>query len=315
VYLGVQYLRGIAASAIVLKHASYPGGTLQVMLDAGVDLFFVISGFVMVVSTHNREMTPGEFIDKRARRILPMWWLTLCVVLLLGIGQGDLGPLGSALAFVLIPISSLDVHGNLRPNVEWGVGWTLVFEALFYAIFAVGLARKSRRLIFIVIPGLVAAGLIFGRGDNPVLNVMLHPLLLEFLMGVALARMSLAGIRPTIWWAPVGLLLLAVGASFGLNDDTRALALGVPAAMILAAFASRPLPEIKSLRLLGDATYSIYLVHFATLILAWQIIPKASYWPLTATAAVATGILAYLYVERPMLEAMRRISLRPLLAR
>ena len=312
VYRGVQYLRGIAATAIVIKHASYPGGTLQVMLDAGVDLFFVISGFVMVISTYDRDITAGEFVRKRIRRILPMWWLTLCIVLLLGIGEGALGPVGALLAFFLIPMSNMDVHGNARPNVEWGVGWTLVFEAFFYTLFATGLALKSRRFVYIAIVVLVGAGRFFGRSDNAVLNVISHPLLLEFLLGATIARMTLSGIRPMIWWAPLGLFLLALGASFGLHDNTRALLLGLPAAMILAALAARQLPDIRSLRLLGDASYSIYLVHFVPLLLAWQFIPKASYWPFTVAAALASGIAAYLYLEKPILEALRRPGLRSL---
>ena len=295
-FIAIQYLRGVAAVAIVFKHAAHPGGALQVLLDAGVDLFFVISGFVMVASTHGRPVTPGMFIWKRCRRVLPMWWLTLCLVALLGLGSS--GIVAWLLSVPLIPHRILSGVGA----VYWGVGWTLAFEAVFYAYFAIGLAARRPQIALAAIVAMVAMATVVGRPANPVLNEVMHPLLLEFVMGSLIAYYILTGRKPPLALAPLGVMLLAIGATFGHNNDLRPLTLGLPCALVVTGLAATKLPEAKSLKLAGDASYSIYLLHYVPILLAWQFVPENSWWPLTAAAGIGLGILAYRYAEKPLLD-------------
>lgn len=301
-FVAIQYLRGIAAVAVVFKHASHPSGPLHNVLDAGVDLFFLVSGFVMVASTQGKTVGAREFIEKRCRRVLPMWWLTLGAVAILGLGVG--GWPAFLLSFPLVPFQT---HAGLGVgSVFWGVGWTLVFEAVFYAYFAAGLAVKADRFVFIVIPAMVLLGVLFGRSDHPLLNNAMHPLLLEFVMGAMVAKVILSGVTPSRFWMPLGLILFLLGCMIGADYEIRALTLGLPLALVVAGLASRPVPESASLRLIGDASYSIYLLHYIPIFLAWQYIPKDSYWALTAAAGIALGIVAFILVERPIMNAMRR---------
>lgn len=297
-YAGIQYLRGVAATAIVLKHAAHPGGPLQNVLDAGVDLFFAISGFVMVVSTAGRDMTPATFLQKRCVRILPMWWLTLCLVALLGLGEGDLR--AWLLSFALIP-SGIEYGVG---SVYWGVGWSLVLEAVFYILFAIGLAFRTELFIKFALPALVVIGVLTAT-DSPVLQSWTSPLLTEFLLGVVAARAVLAGFTPPLWLSSIGVCLLVIGGMAAPDYELRAVTLGIPSALIVAGLAAHPPPKLAPLKLLGDASYSIYLLHYVPILLAWNFIPKDSYWPVTAALAVGLGIAGYWFVERPLLNAMR----------
>jgi exopolysaccharide production protein ExoZ len=303
-FVSIQYLRGIAAVAIAFKHASHPGGSLEVMLNGGVDLFFIISGFVMVASTQGRDMSPGEFAWKRCRRILPMWWLTLVFVTAIGLASD--GPFLPSL--FLIPSSIASGVGS----ISWGVGWTLVFEAVFYAYFALGLALKSERFIFMALPAAAFAGLLLGRPDDPLLNNVVHPLLLEFVMGAAVAKLILSGYRPPLALIPLALALFAWGAQFGGSGDIRWLTLGLPLAVVVAAIAPARMPEIPLLRLAGDASYSIYLLHYVPIKLAGMFIPEDSFWPITAAAGIGAGIAAFLWVERPIQRILAKSAKRRL---
>jgi exopolysaccharide production protein ExoZ len=298
-YRGIHYLRGVAATAVILKHASHPGGALERALDAGVDLFFVISGFVMVVSTYGKDISPSEFIRRRCERVLPMWWVTLAIVLVLGLGSGDWS--AWVLSLLLIPTTINSGVGS----VYWGVGWTLVFEVVFYAFFAAGLAFRSTWFVFAVLPTMVAVGLAVGRSDVAVLNDAMHPLLLEFVTGALVARLMLAGKRPPLLYAGLGVALLMVGAQVGGGTDIRPLTLGLPMALVVASLAAADLPKVRFLTLLGDASYSMYLLHYIPILLVWSIVPQDSYWAVTFALALGVGISGHIFVERPLLASLR----------
>jgi exopolysaccharide production protein ExoZ len=286
----------------VLKHAAHPGSEIQTVLDSGVDLFFAISGFVMVVSTSGRDMSGAEFIAKRCRRILPMWWLTLLIVGALGLGSGGFRAWSASFAF--LPRGT--VYGVA--SVYWGVGWTLLFETIFYVFFALGLALKFDKLPLILLPALAAFGVLFGRPSNPILNDLTHPMLLEFVMGAIVGRVIMASRTPSPLLIPLGALLLVLGGHFGIVTDWRPFTIGLPAAMILAGAARLDLPRLHSLKVLGDSSYSIYLLHYAAILILWRFTPPNSLWPITAAAGIGLGLVAYYCAERPMLNALSRKS-------
>ncbi len=312
-YMSVQYFRGIAALAIVIKHASQARGTpLAHALDGGVDLFFIISGFVMVASTDGRKMGPVEFLTRRARRILPMWWVTLALVAALGLGSGSEADWLRSVA--LVP--SWVTYGV--GSVSWGVGWTLVFEACFYVVFAIGLALRSTRFTVYAMSGLVLTGIVFGRSQSPLLNTLLHPLLMEFLLGMIVAKCVLSRTALPPGLIVAGAILYVLGSFGPFSYDIHPVLRGIPLALIVAGVVGfetrRGIPDIPLLRLLGDASYSIYLLHYVAIMLAWGFMPKASWWMLTASAGVAIGCISYVLIEKPLLNLTKRTA-KPLPAR
>ena len=299
VYRSIQYLRAVAAIAVVAKHAFHPPH--ERVLGYGVDLFFVISGFVMVASTPGRATTWSGFLTRRAQRILPMWWLTLAIVFVFGLQRPGSGPYDLLLSFALIPSIVADGFGGL----VWGVGWTLAFEMLFYLSFALLLAIGRLAWLPVMLAAFVVYGLVFGRPAVPLLNDLTHPIILEFIFGFAIAKFTLAGGRWPVWLVPLGtVLFVALSWHWG-TGELRPLIAGLPLAMVVAGSVGLEvrgrLPESRALEFLGDASYSIYLLHYAVIILLLGLVPG----PLLFIGGIGMGALAYWLVERPLLKLLR----------
>jgi exopolysaccharide production protein ExoZ len=319
-FRSIQYLRGLAALAVVTFHAfqwtqvvgatprDFPTGA------AGVDVFFVISGFVMWTSTDETAPGPLAFLWRRAVRILPPYWLFTGLTLAGALAWPALFPdtratLGNAvLSLLLIP--HFDPAGDAFPLLK--PGWTLIYEAAFYLIFAVGLLLAGRaRLIFLAIAlTLVAAA---GVLSNAASVLLANPLMLEFLAGVVLAVLWRAGRlgHARRGWVMVGVALVefAILEALDYRDyDWRPLVWGVPATLLVAgavdAEAAGARWNVAPLKLLGDASFSIYLCHPLVLDLlahlagvgrAWVFIPEG------VLASVACGLVARQLIEKPTL--------------
>src|SRR5215831_4540480 len=144
--LGLQYVRGIAAMMVVYHHTGFQifkaGGHVGLPLwqlgAAGVDLFFVTSGFIMWVTTQDAHVTPAEFCYRRIVRVAPLYWLATLFLLgvslaapqLLGTTKFDPGHAMESLLFV--PVEHPIFAGEALPFIIQG--WTLNYEMFFYAV-------------------------------------------------------------------------------------------------------------------------------------------------------------------------------------
>jgi peptidoglycan/LPS O-acetylase OafA/YrhL len=242
---------------------------------SGVDLFFVISGFIMVWITrsqHGRVESAGSFLFARAARIYPPVWLFTTIAIIGFVIQGTLANWtqdGRVLASYLL-------YPHELPPVL-GVSWTIVHELYFYLVFAVLLILPAALLPI----ALVLWGAVIGLGQwlhwdvlNPWTKVALHPLTFEFLAG------CLIGLAATRWKLPAPWLVLGVGVAafiggafwLGLRDETnypqgwgRVIAFGPGAALIVWGAAGLEIGSgataPKFLSLVGDWSYSLYLSH------------------------------------------------------
>lgn len=280
VLINIQVLRGLAALLVVFVHLQdlvRLGGASQGVFswgNSGVDVFFVISGLIMVQATARRPVGPALFMRQRLARVVPLYWLvTLGVFGLVWLWPGlfsstDADPIKLAKSLAFIPYERPD--GELHPLVF--LGWTLNYEMAFYLLFSVGLlAGRARLVVPLVVMGLaVLAGLIFAP-TTPLTRFYTAPVILEFaggmLLGSGLGRLP-QGRRAALAAAVAGsfalILMLAAPALWPSID--RAVAAGLPALVIVAAglvlegsgyVATWPLA-----RRIGDASYSIYLTHF-----------------------------------------------------
>ena len=200
-------MRGLAACMVVVYHATqiwvgHVGALAGTWWNgvAGVDILFVISGFVITVSTRQKSNIPHpawDFMERRLVRIVPMYWLMTALTLLKLYGvhlhpdMKNNGPHAVISAgyvvssFFFVPFrNSL---GAVQPVLM--VGWTLSFEMLFYLLFACALALRISevRLLAPAMVALAAIGLWHGNID-PAIGVLASPLLLEFLAGVLIGR-------------------------------------------------------------------------------------------------------------------------------
>ena len=303
---GVQYLRAAAALQVVLFHASMAAGYPITLGALGVPLFFVISGFIMEVIS-SPETRPTGFLRNRFLRIAPLYWLATCAAAALqgGAGKGHL-----AASFLFLPWPGAGAEKHLFP--VHNVGWTLNYEMFFYGLFALSLIAPAR----LRLPVLTAAFLSFVLVGYLVPSAIgparfwTDPLILQFLAGAWLGRWW--KVRGSIAW-PIGGCIVAIAllAMPGLHHFQSAVWRGVCAVAILLivlAAERRGLlgKPLRPLVLLGDASYSIYLVHPLVILGVAALHPGA---PMLAVAGIAAsivvGVLCYMSIERPMLRAFR----------
>src|SRR5437868_1125904 len=191
--VSVQALRAIAALAVALCHfnvvsvwlAGLNGPFLLGQLASGVDLFFVISGFVMVYSCGDLYAVNGgavTFLTRRAARVVPLYWLATLVAVPLMSLPSDWGSLVGS--FLFFPFRA--AAGNILP--VYGVGWTLNFEMYFYALFSVVIFLR-RTIAVPVLCIILCAIVLLGHLLQPTLarlQFWSDPIILEFGFGMIL---------------------------------------------------------------------------------------------------------------------------------
>ncbi len=331
----VQAGRAIAALLVLLFHNSRsifalgkylgyePLGPVFDFGDAGVNFFFVLSGFI-ILHAHWRDLGQagrlGSYLWKRFRRIYLIYWVVLIVIvpvyfIVPNFGKGyETNALVILSSFLLVHIGSGD--GVLI------VSWTLFHEVLFYALFAVAIVRPLLGFGVMALWLAASAGVAVCGSTSATIGFYASPLHLLFGLGMLVAWHFHRGPRlPAA--APVGLsgLALFVGAGIvrayelPLPITPRGLDLvfGVASAMMLAGAVDlerRGRLHIPGwLKLTGDASYSIYLTHFLILSLLAKLLlaghgnllsPVPAYIVLAGLTA-GVGILFHLGVERPLL--------------
>ncbi|AFL49966.1 exopolysaccharide production protein ExoZ [Sinorhizobium fredii] len=315
----IQYLRAAAALAVVIFHAAEKTGHHFAIGAAGVDVFFVISGFIMWVISDRRPATPAKFMWERIRRIVPVYWFATAVMVagaLAGLFPNMVLTVDHVLASLFFIPTRSPSSGEIWPVLVQG--WTLNFEMLFYGVFAVSLLLPRQwRLPAIagLFVALAAIGLLVPV-ENALWLTYTRPIILEFVAGMILGEFWL---RRRVPRPAIGSFLIACSlggfaliGSLHLPFDERTTGpLGV--LLVLGALsieATGRVPMLNLPSLLGNASYSIYLWHsFAISVVAKAAnmlgIHPAISMSLGIVAGTLLGIAAYLFLERPLLQRGR----------
>lgn len=329
-FLGVQALRAVAALMVVGQHGAqrwnvwinHISGEMDWSNgEAGVDLFFVISGFVMMVSAPallGRPHPGRTFLRRRCIRIVPLYWLfTTLTVIKLSFGfsaahRTNVSAWHVIASYLFIP--SLD--DDLLPFPLLGVGWTLQFEMIFYLLFAASLALEIAPLT-VLTPTLLAIAAA-GWFNNPswpaVFRGLASPLVLEFVTGAMLGHFALRRCLPGRRMGAV-LLLGGLVAIFTMPrcGIWRAFCWGLPATAIVAgAVALEDFlgPNAPRWMLeLGNASYSIYLVHLFVVPFGWVAAQRLG---MTGVPALVGIVLASLLASAVAGEAVHLLLELPL---
>ena len=322
----IQYLRAVAAIMVLCYHVVFhwiPEKELHYrVLSAGVDIFFVISGFVMWSLTAGREGGSWDFFSRRLKRIVPLYWLMttfmLVVVLVLPgaalTSKFDLHHIVSSYFF--IPAIH-PVKGTFEPLLF--PGWTLNYEMMFYVLIALALLGPIRiRLALILVPlaAMMAMGMI-PHSDKSLLEFYSKSVLAEFGMGCVLGVLIERGLgeRAPAWTglSLIGLAVLAFFALAQIPEVGRGFVWGIPAALFVSGCVinerSRGTPRLPLLLLLGDASYAIYLTHVCVLSALFQIARRfAKSGPTEIAASVVmtvaciyAGVWVYRLFEQPII--------------
>jgi exopolysaccharide production protein ExoZ len=348
----VQLLRGLAALLVVLCHARYAflGGAGWPLAEqllrpgaAGVDLFFILSGFIICYSTAGNDGSPAyvaRFAIKRFSRVWPVYAVVVLLFVLLECGgisylqnPGGRSALWRTLAMVPVDPRSAPYFGLTLP-----LGWTLEFEMYFYFLFAVALLFRRLRwfvllswvlLTVILLPlgtrGFdmnVATDLHYSVGY---MSIVSNSLVLEFLFGVAIGWIYLSDrvrlrSRAVAWQLLLLGVAFAVGAIYGdLTHIHGPRDWGWPLALMVLcmALASKTVDiAVPPLFLwLGRISYSLYLTHLLAQGLLSRWLKHAGLEPATHTwtyvfmstcMALSLAALSHHYLEQRLANAVRR---------
>jgi peptidoglycan/LPS O-acetylase OafA/YrhL len=330
--VAIQYLRAIAAGLIAFQHAMGVPAFAHYAVHfgtVGVDLFFVISGFIMWITTERSPRGPVRFWLARIVRIVPLYWIFTTIYVAAALITPEsfyvvhLEAAHIVKSYLFVPAT----HPNLGLIAPvYTLGWTLNYEMFFYLMFGFCLLVPWPRTRFALLATafllLVAVGLILQPG-GPAARTYTDPIMLEFLAGVMLAIVSPLLIRcgtlTGLALLAAAVLWVAVIYAYGFVPE-RIISHGIPAiAAIAGGVMIEPVARGRPSRLwlmLGDASYSIYLAHpFAQrifLIAVNRTIGIATIAPtlyvLTAlVVGVAGGVACHFVIERPLLIAGRKL--------
>lgn len=343
----IQILRAVAALAVVFYHIAVEsagickaGGTScegnYWFGNYGVNLFFMISGFIMVVTswkTFGQTGAVRAFLDKRLKRIVPLYWLVTTVGLI-GVffipsmlSVSVLDPLYVIASYLFWPMER--PNGLVRPLAT--LGWTLNLEMFFYVVFAVALFFGRLRgllgaVTFLVTLTLLHATGLFSKTGSLAfvpLNFWADPIILNFVFGIGVGAIYMKG-----WRTSKSQNLALVGVAIALLQTVEwvtpwllqyeeshliyRLATALPMLPIMLLGGLGPQIDVtrlwsKAAMFLGDASYSLYLVH------PFALRPFRALWikfvgadsPLwifalaSLTISIAVGVACYLIAERP----------------
>lgn len=324
---GVQYLRGIAAMMVVFHHARHEfGGAMLVTFGArGVEIFFVISGLVMMYSTRGGQLATGRslrermgeamlFWKRRIVRVVPLYWIALFLSAPLAYRTALTDP-------ILLKDALFIPHWNrVHPDHIWPTlvpGWSLNYEMFFYFLFGLSLLLGRFSILFVSAALFGLCLLSFdGEGQSAVLLFYTSPVMLHFLAGVMLYYL-VEYLRQRAAWQPprwtMALLLLAGFAGLGVPPQWMggSAVLVSSSVIVFAAIFLFDGIRLPLLRLLGDASYAIYLFHVLALLMVTQVLASTGLaavtpWEILArfgiylTVSGIVGVLVHLAVEKPL---------------
>lgn len=294
-FIWVQVLRGIAAAIVVCHHfvasqADKVGSVNPWLMNfggSGTDIFFVISGFIMMITQSDsaRDLSAKHFLVRRLVRIVPLYWiLTAVAFALVSTASASVNTHVSLHKFVMsmlfLPYSEtgLVMTSSAFKAYVIPMAWTLTYEWYFYLVFALTLAiglRSFARLQFIAAWFTCCAviGFVF-QPSSLLLQVLTSPLVFEFLLGCAIAMLYISGARLSGYHSVLlaGVAMVVLANIFHHSAISRTMFWGFASFALVSAAAlyeggRERMALIRPLSWLGDISYSLYLSHFFTLAL------------------------------------------------
>ncbi len=330
----IQFLRFIAAFMVVLHHSA---DLLEINLntqftswlmylltfgDAGVHIFFVISGFVMVYAANNKFGQKGYapvFLKRRFLRIYPIYWACFALTLLFAPILNN-PPLNHTTAEILASTTLLpDYSAKVLP-----VGWTLSFEIYFYFLFSLAVLLPKRLgisalCLFMILS--IAVGRVV-KPENSNLQFISNPILIEFVAGVIIAIITIE--RPHLVkrfsniLIALGLTGFILAVYIGKHHVPTTLLFGIPSALLIMGLAAQEVNQktpayIQRYSWLGDSSYSLYLTHVMVVFISvallrdTEIILSNIAIFVISLLCVLFGIGFYKAIEKPLMLWAKRV--------
>ena len=324
----IQVCRGVAALLVVAKHARIVSRQSPILFSfggAGVDFFFVLSGFILYYTYHSSFDRPESllpYLKKRFWRIYPVYWATMMFALPALLWMPNLSkPHKQSPAFILA--SLLLLPQNDVPVL--GVSWSLSYEVVFYLVFGLCLWRRAVGFTAMALWGglAVTAVAIPDFGDwSFLVSWLALPRVLELFFGVSVGflvvRRSGKHPRTILTVGALSFASIGVTSSYVWGNPSEALFLvfGVSAALVIYGCAVGELSgqlgrAPRWTHQLGEASYSIYLTHYLAIAFqtrVWRRLPPLPAYLFAFVFAVGVGVLFHMFVEGRILRLRPRTA-------
>lgn len=282
-YKSIQTLRAISAMLVALMHLiffycdsiKYIGGSTPKMANfyffkgfggCGIQIFFVISGFIMAfLHAKGETLSFGDFAKRRITRIVPLYWIVTLFWAFVLVGSPGVPTLHLVNSLLFIP------EFDQTPVV--GPGWTLNLEMFFYALFGLSALVFRKSFLWIAVLFLVTNSVFYITG-NYVMRLYSDPIVWNFIAGITIYHVHRSPMiqRESTEIFTIGVILLVSSIFWHLPDDSKGirqfLPWGVPSMLIVLGAVSMEsigngmrLFRINILLTMGDASYALYLIH------------------------------------------------------
>lgn len=338
----IQILRFLAAFLVLFGHLMMEAKKFKVVDEdfysvinvfpwgAGVDLFFIISGFIIVYVMRNTQPSAKNiksFLVRRIIRILPIYWfysflMIIAMLLFAHIISGDKLSIDHVIASLFFIPWPHPASGSIRPIL--GQGWTLDYEVFFYYIAAISIFLNIAIRKYFITAVICAVFFISSaiKDSSYIFEFFGSSIILEFLLGIWLYEFFIR-VQKLSWWQSggmvvVGVIMLIAGEIYMPQNDYRFIARGLPSLLIAAGIiCSADLKReygrvLKGLSLMGDASYSLYLSH------PFVLIPFAAIWfklgfssaflfvLVSLVACLIVALISFFYIEQPMIRFLSK---------
>lgn len=344
---GLQYLRGIAALLVVLLHAKVavnhfvPSSKLLLPDEGfiefgkyGVDIFFVISGMVMYL-TMGKSMKSdrgiGNFIIKRLIRVVPAFWMALGLYGAAMLFAGKI-PDDAFRKYLTSALFMFYPNASGKPETVYAISWTLNFEVYFYMSLALMCCIFGRY-------GRVATGLLFAvyaftfynwGSLNFLQRSVFSPIYLEFILGMICGYIARKSLLNSLWLSVLifllGSIMIVCTNVWGEGDGGlgRVIFAGIPAMLCVIGATNLSFGEKsvvhKVLLKIGDASYSVYLIHSISFVVLSYLLKYSGYMMkdygesiilyigMIAFAMITSIAFSY-FMEKPVIKILNNIIL------
>jgi exopolysaccharide production protein ExoZ len=334
----MQAMRGFAATCVMIFHGTkmlhrelHYTYVHNIFLAGfmGVDVFFVLSGFIIFYTSKPESFQTANFLKKRFVRIYPIYWLItigLIVMYLLSPSPGQAykrDPEVIAASFTLFP----------QAQYVLGVAWTLAYEIIFYLVFAItcSISVKWFYRTFVAWAAIILITYFFHIESRYfAVNALVNPIILNFSFGCLLAYLYKNHRTFAYWRSAVAFGAILVVTAWTVyylaisHDPTaftslmsRVYLFGIPSAILIGGllYFTKPVPRL--LVNVGDASYSLYLIHGTVLSFLLKMVSKVhlsghfnNFFGTTLLFALTIGVslVFYNYIEKPMLAYLNKVT-------
>lgn len=317
----IQTLRAIAAILVVAFHSVISAKIYNLSTDlffnvdiwgaAGVDIFFIISGFIMVYIQRKKKKKPLEFIVDRAERIVPLYWfLTFGIASLLIVFPQAFRELQISTEYLLKSLFFISSYDGKHPILY--VGWTLEYEMLFYLVFAASLFAKNLNVSVLI--SIIVLSILVYLGLNDIVIEFIYGMI----VGIFFSKIKIHINNILI------LITIVLGFSLLISNMNsklpRSIIWGLPSLLIFLGFIYLKPIKNKILATLGNASYSIYLVQVFSIPICYKIFSKLPeihiifinelYVILCCAVSVTSGVILHFIIEKPLTKFISTFSVK-----